>query len=47
MILVVVAGMEYAAAVESYKYDVITGSSLMAESKLIPFMIKELGLKFK
>jgi hypothetical protein len=32
--LVVVAGMEYAAAVESKNYDVITSSSLIAEDEL-------------
>jgi hypothetical protein len=31
-VLIVVAGMEYAAAVESKGYDVITGSSLSADS---------------
>lgn len=33
-VLIVVAGMEYAAAVESKGYDVITGSSLIVEDKL-------------
>lgn len=33
-IIIVVAGMEYAAAVESKGYDVITGSSLQAEGHL-------------
>lgn len=33
-VLIVVAGMEYAAAVESKGYDVITGSSLIAEDAL-------------
>lgn len=33
-VLIVVAGMDYAAAVESKGYDVITGSSLIAESDL-------------
>lgn len=32
--LIVVAGMEYAAAVESKNYDVITSSSLIAEDEL-------------
>jgi len=45
MILVVVAGMEYAAAVESKNYDVITGSSYKAE-ELMAFMKKELGAAF-
>jgi hypothetical protein len=33
-VLIVVAGMEYAAAVESRHFDVITGSSLIAEQDL-------------
>lgn len=33
-VLIVVAGMEYAAAVESKGFDVITGSSMEAESRL-------------
>jgi len=42
MVLVVVAGMEYAAAVESKHYDVITGSSYKAE-ELMTYMKAELG----
>jgi len=42
MVLVVVAGMEYAAAVESKGYDVITGSSFEGE-KLLSFMREKLG----
>lgn len=42
MVLVVVAGMEYAAAVESKGYDVITGSSFEGE-KLMAFMKAQLG----
>jgi hypothetical protein len=42
MVLVVVAGMEYAAAVESKGYDVITGSSYEGE-KLLKFMKTQLG----
>jgi hypothetical protein len=42
MILVVVAGMEYAAAVESKGYDVITGSSREAE-KLRDYIKKQVG----
>ncbi|WP_181306971.1 hypothetical protein [Rufibacter sp. XAAS-G3-1] len=34
LVLVVVAGMEYAAAVESKGYDVLTGSSFIAEREL-------------
>ncbi len=45
MILVIVAGMEYAAAVESKNYDVITGSSLKCE-ELMKFMKAELGIAF-
>ncbi len=45
MILVVVAGMEYAAAVESKGYDVISGSSVKAE-ELMRFMKAELGIAF-
>ena len=41
MVLVVVAGMEYAAAVESKGYDVITGSTFEAEG-LLEMMKKEL-----
>ena len=41
MVLVVVAGMEYAAAVESKGYDVITGSSLEGD-KLMKFMRRKL-----
>jgi len=46
MVLVVVAGMEYAAAVESKGYDVITGSSMFADSELLPFMRERLGIHF-
>jgi hypothetical protein len=46
MILVIVAGMEYAAAVESKGYDVITGSSLFADIELLPFMREKLGAAF-
>lgn len=41
MVLVVVAGMEYAAAVESKGYDVITGSSFEGE-KLLQYMRQQL-----
>jgi len=46
MVLVVVAGMEYAAAVESKGYDVITGSSMFANTELLPFMKERLGIAF-
>jgi hypothetical protein len=46
MVLVVVAGMEYAAAVESKSYDVITGSSMYADTELLPFMKERLGIQF-
>jgi len=42
MILVVVAGMEYAAAVESKGYDVISGASFVAQD-LMTYMKKQLG----
>jgi len=42
MVLIVVAGMEYAAAVESYGYDVISGASLVAKD-LMEYMKKALG----
>lgn len=42
MVLVVVAGMEYAAAVESKGYDVITGSSFEGD-RLLTFMREKLG----
>ena len=42
-ILIGVAGMEYAAAVESKGYDVITGS-IPAAKALLKFKIKEYGL---
>jgi len=45
MVLVVVAGMEYAAAVESKGYDVITGSSQEGE-QLMAFMREKLGAVF-
>lgn len=43
-ILIVVAGMEYAAAVESKGYDVITGS-VPATKALLKKKIKEYGLR--
>lgn len=43
-VLIVVAGMEYAAAVESKNFDVITGSSLIAEDALRK-AVKSLGDK--
>lgn len=46
LILVVIAGMEYAAAVESKGYDVITGSSLYADAELLPFIREKLGVEF-
>lgn len=44
LVLIVVAGMEYAAAVESRNYDVITSSSLLADDELTKG-IKELSTK--
>ena len=46
MVLVVVAGMEYAAAVESLNYDVITGSTVFAED-LLQFLKQKLGSTFQ
>jgi hypothetical protein len=46
LVLVVVAGMEYAAAVESKGYDVITGSSFYADSELMPILKSKLGAAF-
>jgi len=43
-VLVCVAGMEYAAAVESKGYDVITGSVPMAD-ELLTYLKKELKLR--
>lgn len=43
-VLIVVAGMDYAAAVESKNFDVLTSSSLIAESEL-KAAIKELNNK--
>lgn len=43
-VLIVVAGMEYAAAVESKNFDVLTSSSLIAEAEL-KAAIKELNSK--
>jgi len=42
MVLVLVAGMEYAAAVESKSYDVITGASFKGE-RLMKYMKRELA----
>ena len=47
MVLVVVAGMEYAAAVESKGYDVITGSSFYADNELKPILKSKLGVAFR
>jgi len=45
-VLVVTAGMEYAAAVESKKYDVITGSSYEGE-RWAAFMKEKLGVDIR
>ena len=45
-VLIVVAGMEYAAAVESKNFDVLTGSSLIAEDELRT-AIKEMSKKIR
>lgn len=44
IVLIVVAGMNYAAYVKKKGYDVIDGSELLAE-KLVPQMLTELGFK--
>lgn len=46
IVLIVVAGMEYAASVEAKSYDVISGSELQAEI-LVPRIMKQLGFNFK
>jgi len=46
IVLIVVAGMEYAAYVEARSYDVITGSELQAEI-LVPRIMKQLGFNMK
>lgn len=46
IVLVVVAGMEYAAKVEARSYDVISGSELQAEI-MVPRIMKQLGFSFK
>lgn len=42
IVLIVVAGMDYAAAVESRGYDVLTGSELTAK-KMVPVLLNKLG----
>jgi hypothetical protein len=44
MVLLIVAGMNYAAAVESRGQDVITSAELL-EEKLVPQLMKGLGFK--
>lgn len=44
IVLIVVAGMNYAAAVEAKSIDVLTSAELLAES-LLPEMMKRLGFK--
>ncbi len=46
IVLIVVAGMNYAASVEARGYDVITGSELEA-GRLVPKMMKQLGFKLR
>ncbi|HEX2920912.1 MAG TPA: hypothetical protein VHO50_07100 [Bacteroidales bacterium] len=46
IVLIVVAGMNYAAAVEAKDYDVITGSEFKAH-ELIPKMLKQIGFLVK
>lgn len=42
--LIVVAGMEYAAHVKNRGYDVLDSSELTAD-RIVPYMLKQLGLK--
>lgn len=44
ILLIVVAGMEYAARVEAYGYNVLTSAELLAE-QLVPKIMEELGFK--
>ncbi len=44
IVLIVVAGMNYASYVSAKGYDVLDSSELLAE-KLVPQMLKKLGLK--
>jgi hypothetical protein len=46
IVLIVVAGMNYAAYVEARYYDVISGSELQAEV-LVPSILKQLGFNLK
>lgn len=44
LVLVVVAGMDYAAYVEAKGYNVLNSAEILAK-KLVPQMLKQLGLK--
>ena len=44
--LIVVAGMKYASYVSAKGYNVLDSSELLAD-KLVPNMLKQLGIKFK
>ncbi len=46
IVLIVVAGMNYAAAVESRDYNVLSSAELLAE-ELVPKMLTELGFSRK
>lgn len=46
IVLIVVAGMDYAAAVESKGYDVLSGSEMNAK-KLAPALLKKLQTKMR
>ena len=44
IVLIVVAGMNYASYVSAKGYDVLDGSELLAD-KLVPQMLQQLGFK--
>ena len=44
IVLVVVAGMDYAAYVQDYGFDVLDSAELVAE-RMVPQLLKQLGLK--
>lgn len=44
IVLVVVAGMNYAVYVEAKNYDVLTSAELLAE-RIVPKMLRDLGFK--
>ncbi|MCL4482180.1 MAG: hypothetical protein M1445_06120 [Bacteroidetes bacterium] len=44
IVLIIVAGMNYASYVEALNYDVLTSAELLAE-QLVPKLLKQLGFK--